>query len=148
MPMASDQRFLQQQFLRLCLSVGLTAGSLLWSIAAVGQAALQLIQVAADLKAMGFDMVSRANNHLFDSELEGMFATNALLDEAGGQPLLGWRTGRIATVPPPSWVLRVRTPDSGFPAWRCRRLRDGFSSGCKDCRGSSARRLILKGMSG
>ena len=40
-------------------------------------------EVAADLKAMGFDMVNRANNHLFDSESEGMFATNALLDEAG-----------------------------------------------------------------
>jgi poly-gamma-glutamate synthesis protein (capsule biosynthesis protein) len=40
-------------------------------------------EVAADLKAMGFDMVNRANNHLFDSEAAGMFATNALLDEAG-----------------------------------------------------------------
>ncbi len=40
-------------------------------------------EVAADLKAMGFDMMNRANNHLFDSESEGMFATNALLDEAG-----------------------------------------------------------------
>ncbi len=40
-------------------------------------------EVAADLKAMGFDLVNRANNHLFDSESEGMFATNALLDEAG-----------------------------------------------------------------
>ena len=40
-------------------------------------------EVAADLKAMGFDIVNRANNHLFDSESEGMFATNALLDEAG-----------------------------------------------------------------
>lgn len=40
-------------------------------------------EVAADLKAMGFDMVNRANNHLFDSETAGMFATNALLDEAG-----------------------------------------------------------------
>ena len=40
-------------------------------------------EVAADLRAMGFDMVNRANNHLFDSEAEGMFATNALLDEAG-----------------------------------------------------------------
>jgi poly-gamma-glutamate capsule biosynthesis protein CapA/YwtB (metallophosphatase superfamily) len=39
--------------------------------------------VAADLKAMGFDMVNRANNHLFDSEQEGMWSTNALLDEAG-----------------------------------------------------------------
>ncbi len=40
-------------------------------------------EVAADLKAMGFDLVNRANNHLFDSGAEGMFATNALLDEAG-----------------------------------------------------------------
>lgn len=40
-------------------------------------------EVAADLKAMGFDMVNRANNHLFDSESEGMFETNRLLDEAG-----------------------------------------------------------------
>ena len=40
-------------------------------------------EVAADLKLMGFDMMNRANNHLFDSESEGMFATNALLDEAG-----------------------------------------------------------------
>ena len=40
-------------------------------------------EVAADLKAIGFDMVNRANNHLFDSESEGMFETNRLLDEAG-----------------------------------------------------------------
>lgn len=40
-------------------------------------------EVAADLKAMGFDMVNRANNHLFDSEDEGMFSTNRLLTEAG-----------------------------------------------------------------
>ena len=40
-------------------------------------------EVAADLKAMGFDMVNRANNHLFDSEAQGMFATNDLLDKAG-----------------------------------------------------------------
>ncbi len=40
-------------------------------------------EVASDLKAMGFDMVNRANNHLFDSESEGMFSTNALLDAAG-----------------------------------------------------------------
>jgi poly-gamma-glutamate capsule biosynthesis protein CapA/YwtB (metallophosphatase superfamily) len=40
-------------------------------------------EVAADLKAMGFDLVNRANNHLFDSEAAGMFATNRLLDEAG-----------------------------------------------------------------
>lgn len=40
-------------------------------------------EVAADLKKIGFDMVNRAQNHLFDSEKEGMFSTNALLDEAG-----------------------------------------------------------------
>src|SRR5262245_6810152 len=40
-------------------------------------------EVAADLKAMGFDLVNRANNHLFDSEAAGMFSTNKLLDEAG-----------------------------------------------------------------
>jgi len=40
-------------------------------------------EVAADLKAMGFDFVNRANNHLFDSEAAGMFSTNKLLDEAG-----------------------------------------------------------------
>ena len=40
-------------------------------------------EVAADLKKIGFDMVNRAQNHLFDSEAEGMFSTNALLDEAG-----------------------------------------------------------------
>ena len=40
-------------------------------------------EVAADLKSMGFDMVNRAQNHLLDAEFEGMFSTNALLDEAG-----------------------------------------------------------------
>ena len=40
-------------------------------------------EVAADLKKIGFDMVNRAQNHLLDSEVEGMFSTNALLDEAG-----------------------------------------------------------------
>ena len=40
-------------------------------------------EVAADLKAMGFKMVNRAGNHLFDSNQEGMFATLELLDRAG-----------------------------------------------------------------
>ena len=30
-------------------------------------------EVAADLKKIGFDMVNRAQNHLLDSEVEGMF---------------------------------------------------------------------------
>lgn len=40
-------------------------------------------EVAADLKMMGFDMVNRAQNHLLDSEIVGMFSTNSLLDAAG-----------------------------------------------------------------
>jgi hypothetical protein len=48
-------------------------------------------EVAADVKAMGFDLLNRANNHLLDSELEGMWSTNALLDKAG---LIHAGTGR------------------------------------------------------
>ena len=40
-------------------------------------------EVAEDLKVMGFDMVNRAQNHLLDSEIAGMFSTNSLLDSAG-----------------------------------------------------------------
>ena len=40
-------------------------------------------EVAEDLKVMGFDMVNRAQNHLLDSEIAGMFSTNSLLDGAG-----------------------------------------------------------------
>ena len=38
---------------------------------------------AADLKAMGIRLAARANNHVGDNTSEGMFATNALLDEVG-----------------------------------------------------------------
>jgi len=38
---------------------------------------------AADLKAMGIRIAARANNHVGDNTSEGMFATNALLDEVG-----------------------------------------------------------------
>ena len=40
-------------------------------------------EVAADVKAMGFRIVSRANNHTTDAGPEVMFSTNRLLDEAG-----------------------------------------------------------------
>ena len=40
-------------------------------------------EVAADLKAMGFDLLNRANNHVFDSDKEGMLATIDQLDAAG-----------------------------------------------------------------
>jgi hypothetical protein len=39
--------------------------------------------VAPSLKAMGFDLMNRANNHIFDSDKESMFSTIAQLDEAG-----------------------------------------------------------------
>lgn len=39
--------------------------------------------VAQDLKAMGFDIVGRANNHSLDWGLEGMRETSRWLDEAG-----------------------------------------------------------------
>jgi poly-gamma-glutamate capsule biosynthesis protein CapA/YwtB (metallophosphatase superfamily) len=39
--------------------------------------------VPRDLKAIGFDLVSRANNHALDWGLEGMRETGRLLDEAG-----------------------------------------------------------------
>ncbi len=40
-------------------------------------------RVAAGLKAIGFDLLSRANNHVFDSDREGMYSTMAQLDAAG-----------------------------------------------------------------
>lgn len=38
---------------------------------------------AAELKALGFDLLSRANNHAFDYELAGLEATSQVLDAAG-----------------------------------------------------------------
>ncbi len=40
-------------------------------------------EVAPGLKAMGFDIMNRANNHVFDSDRDGMFTTMAQLDAAG-----------------------------------------------------------------
>jgi poly-gamma-glutamate synthesis protein (capsule biosynthesis protein) len=42
-----------------------------------------LPSVTPDLKAMGFDMVGRANNHVEDWGLDGMRETDARLDKAG-----------------------------------------------------------------
>ncbi len=39
--------------------------------------------VAPSLKAMGFDLMNRANNHIFDSDTDGMYSTMAELDKAG-----------------------------------------------------------------
>ena len=40
-------------------------------------------EAAQDLKAMGFDLFNRANNHTTDYGVEGMRLTNTLLDELG-----------------------------------------------------------------
>lgn len=40
-------------------------------------------EVAEDLKWMGFDLLSRANNHTTDYGVEGMIVTNQLLDSLG-----------------------------------------------------------------
>ncbi len=42
-----------------------------------------LPEVAKDLRALGFDLVSRANNHAMDYGIEGMRETSRWLDEAG-----------------------------------------------------------------
>ena len=39
--------------------------------------------VAPALKAMGFDLMNRANNHIFDSDRESMFSTMEQLDKVG-----------------------------------------------------------------
>lgn len=40
-------------------------------------------RVAGELKSMGFDLMNRANNHVFDSDDEGMYSTIEQLDKAG-----------------------------------------------------------------
>jgi hypothetical protein len=62
-------------------------------------------EVAADVKALGIDMVNRANNHLPDGGIEGMFATDRLLDEAG-----------LAS--PSHATLKRRLPAYAKEAWR------------------------------
>ena len=41
------------------------------------------VEIAADVEAMGFDVVARANNHLLDFGVVGMMATNQALAKAG-----------------------------------------------------------------
>ena len=62
-------------------------------------------QIARDLAALGFDMVSRANNHTTDWGIEGMRATSRHLDEAGlihagaGETRAEARAGRYLDTP-------------------------------------------------
>ncbi len=61
--------------------------------------------VPADLRAMGFNMVGRANNHTTDWGVAGMRSTDKLLDEAGivhagtGQTLAQARAPQIMSIP-------------------------------------------------
>jgi poly-gamma-glutamate synthesis protein (capsule biosynthesis protein) len=92
-------------------------------------------EVAYDLKAMGFDLYNRANNHTTDLGVEGMRLTNQLLDSLGlihsGSGMnLGWASrpgyldtpkGRIAligfatTFTPMSRAADPRGPYMGRP---------------------------------
>jgi len=92
-------------------------------------------EVAYDLKAMGFDLYNRANNHTTDLGVEGMRLTNQLLDSLGlihsGSGMnLGWASrpgyldtpkGRIAligfatTFTPMSRAADPRGPYVGRP---------------------------------
>lgn len=62
-------------------------------------------EVAADLKKMGFDLVSRANNHATDWGVEGMRETSEALDAAGivhagvGETRAAARAGRYQGTP-------------------------------------------------
>jgi poly-gamma-glutamate synthesis protein (capsule biosynthesis protein) len=62
-------------------------------------------EVAADLRALGFDLVSRANNHATDWGVEGMRLTSNALNEAGivdagvGEHRAAARAGRSIDTP-------------------------------------------------
>ena len=56
-------------------------------------------EVGRDLRLMGFDLLNRANNHARDSEWEGHFATNRILEEAGIGPVGSGRTLAEARAP-------------------------------------------------
>jgi poly-gamma-glutamate capsule biosynthesis protein CapA/YwtB (metallophosphatase superfamily) len=62
-------------------------------------------EVAKDLRALGFDLMSRANNHATDWGVEGMRLTSQALDEAGivyagvGEHRAAARAGRYVDTP-------------------------------------------------
>jgi poly-gamma-glutamate capsule biosynthesis protein CapA/YwtB (metallophosphatase superfamily) len=62
-------------------------------------------EAPADVKAMGFDLVNRANNHAIEGTEMGMLATNALLEQAGlvyagsGKNLEDARAARFVDTP-------------------------------------------------
>jgi poly-gamma-glutamate capsule biosynthesis protein CapA/YwtB (metallophosphatase superfamily) len=61
--------------------------------------------VAADLKRMGFDLLSHANNHATDYGVQGLLSTSRFLDQAGivnggsGKTLSQAREARLLSVP-------------------------------------------------
>jgi poly-gamma-glutamate synthesis protein (capsule biosynthesis protein) len=74
--------------------------------------------VAPDVKAMGFDMVARANNHAFDGGRAGFFETANLLEAAGvavagaGRDLDEARAARFLEVPKGRiGLVSVHTPE-------------------------------------
>jgi poly-gamma-glutamate capsule biosynthesis protein CapA/YwtB (metallophosphatase superfamily) len=62
-------------------------------------------EVAADIKAMGFDLVARSNNHAGEYGYEGLLETNGWLDKAGvvyagsGEKYASARAARFVSTP-------------------------------------------------
>lgn len=92
----------------------------------------------ADLRSLGFDMVSRANNHVTDWGVAGMTSTDELLDEAGllhagtgrnlsaarAPTIFGSRSGRIAMV---SAATRFTVPSRATDEFGLVRARPGMN---------------------
>jgi poly-gamma-glutamate capsule biosynthesis protein CapA/YwtB (metallophosphatase superfamily) len=95
--------------------------------------------VAADMKAMGFDVVSRANNHALDWGVEGMRETSQWLNEAGiawagvgetqglarAAQYFNGKKGRIALV---SMASTFRPTSDALPAHNAAPARPGVNA--------------------
>jgi poly-gamma-glutamate capsule biosynthesis protein CapA/YwtB (metallophosphatase superfamily) len=95
--------------------------------------------VAADLKTMGFDLVSRANNHALDWGVEGMRETSRWLNQAGiawagvgetqglarAAQYFNGKTGRVAIV---SMASTYRPGSDALPAQNAAPARPGINA--------------------
>ena len=75
---------------------------------------LALPPVAKDLAAMGFDLMSRANNHALDWGIEGMRETTKWADDAG---LVTAGVGEDQARPGPHTTTKARKAASGSSRW-------------------------------
>ncbi len=71
-------------------------------------------QVAKDLAIMGFDLFSRANNHVMDWGIEGMRETSQWLDQAG---LIHAGAGEMKLLPELLIILIAKKDESELFRW-------------------------------